>query len=124
MRSKQGGTLRKKRQLQHLSTIQIVCHKVPQYALTTYLDVFSETFFIQAVMVTVAHNSSASYTLSGGTSQSHGRSTLVEVGQNLEGKKITSITSIGKEPPTQAESEQALAILSILQGTLSLLDNH
>ena len=81
-------------------------------------------FLIQEVMVTVAHNSSASYTLSGSTSQSCGRSTLVEVGHNLEDKEITSITSIGKEPPTQAESEQALAILSILQGTLSLLDNH
>ena len=75
-------------------------------------------------MVTVAHNSSASYTLPGSTSQSRGRSTLVEVGYNLEDKEITSITSIGKEPPTQAEGEQVLAILSILQGTLSLLDNH
>jgi regulator of nonsense transcripts 1 len=72
----------------------------------------------------VAHNSSASFTLSGSTSQSRGRSTFVEVGHNLEGKEITSITSIGKEPPTQAESEQGLAILSILQGTLNLLDNH
>jgi len=81
-------------------------------------------FLIQAVMVAVAHNSSASYTLSGSTSRSRGKSTLVEVGHNLEGKEIASITSLGKEPPTQAESEHGLAILSILQGTLSLLDNH
>jgi regulator of nonsense transcripts 1 len=48
----------------------------------------------------------------------------VDVGHNLEGKEITSINSTGKEPPTQAESELGLAILSILQGTLNLLDNH
>lgn len=48
----------------------------------------------------------------------------MDVGHNLEGKEISSIISTGKEPPTQAESELGLAILSILQGTLSLLDNH
>jgi hypothetical protein len=43
---------------------------------------------------------------------------------NLEGKPVTSITTIGKEAPTRAEADRWQAILSMLQGTLPLLDNH
>jgi regulator of nonsense transcripts 1 len=43
---------------------------------------------------------------------------------NLEGKSVTSITTIGKEAPTRAEADRWLAILSMLQGALPLLDNH
>ena len=42
----------------------------------------------------------------------------------MEGKVVTSITSIGRELPTLAESERSLALLCILQGSLPLLDNH
>ena len=43
---------------------------------------------------------------------------------NLEGKNVTSITSIGKGVPTPAELECGEAILSMLQGTIPLLDDH
>jgi len=46
------------------------------------------------------------------------------MGHNLEGKCVTSITTIGKEAPTRAEADRWLAILSMLQGALPLLDNH
>ena len=46
------------------------------------------------------------------------------MGHNLEGKEITSLTTLGKEAPTRAEAERNQAILSMLQGTLPLFDNH
>ncbi len=42
----------------------------------------------------------------------------------MEGKVITSITSIGRDLPTLAESDRSLSLLRILQGSLPLLDNH
>ena len=74
--------------------------------------------------LTLEHNSSASYSLSGGAPQVHGKSAHIDVEHNLEGKSITSITTIGKEAPTRAEAERWLAILSMLEGTLPLLENH
>ncbi len=72
----------------------------------------------------MAHSSSTSYSLPGGASRVRGKSAPIDVEHDLEGKSITSITSFGKEAPTRAESDRALAILSMLQGTLPLLDNH
>lgn len=72
----------------------------------------------------MAHGSSASYTLPGGASNVRGKSAGLEVEYNLEGKNITSITSIGRDAPTRAELNHSLAILSVLQGTLPLFDNH
>ncbi|KAI0303789.1 hypothetical protein B0F90DRAFT_1816054 [Multifurca ochricompacta] len=46
------------------------------------------------------------------------------VERNLEGKVITSITSIGRDAPTMAESERSLYILRVLQGSLPLFENH
>jgi hypothetical protein len=43
---------------------------------------------------------------------------------NVEGRDITSVTSIGRAAPTRAESERSSALLRILQGSLKLLDNH
>ena len=42
----------------------------------------------------------------------------------MEGKRVTSITSLGRDLPTKAESDRSLSILRILQGSLPLLDNH
>ena len=42
----------------------------------------------------------------------------------MEGRSITSITTTGRDGPTQAELDRGNTILSVLQGTLSLLDNH
>ena len=72
----------------------------------------------------MAHNSSASYSLSGAAAQVKGRSALIAVEHNLEGKEITSMTSFGKEAPTRAEAERSQAILSMLQGNLPLFDSH
>lgn len=72
----------------------------------------------------MAHSSSASFSLSGGVGRSVGKSTPIEVEPNLAGKTITSITSIGKEAPTRAEADRWVAILSMLQGSLPLLENH
>jgi len=76
------------------------------------------------VKVTLAHSSSTSYSLPGSASRVHGKFAPLDVEHDLEGKSITSITSFGKEAPTRAESDRSLAILSMLQGTLPLLDNH
>ena len=70
------------------------------------------------------HGSSASYELLVDTNRVRGKSTGLEVGLNLEGKNIISVTSIGKDGPTLAERDRGDAILSMLQGTLSLLDGH
>jgi hypothetical protein len=42
----------------------------------------------------------------------------------MEGKVVTSITSLGRDLPTMAEADRSLSILHILQGLLPLLDNH
>jgi hypothetical protein len=42
----------------------------------------------------------------------------------MEGKVITSITSVGRDLPTRAELDRSLSLLHILQGSLSLFDNH
>jgi hypothetical protein len=42
----------------------------------------------------------------------------------MEGKVITSITSVGRDLPTRAEMDRSLALLHILQGSLNLFDNH
>ena len=70
------------------------------------------------------HGSSGVYSLHVDTNRVRGKSTGLEVGLNLEGKNIISVTSIGKGGPTLAERDQGDAILSMLQGTLSLLDGH
>ncbi len=72
----------------------------------------------------MAHDSDASYSLPGGASNVHGKSAGLDVEYNLEGKHITSITTIGRGAPTQAELDRSQAILSMLQGTLPLLDDH
>ena len=73
----------------------------------------------------MAHNSdsSATYSLPGGAPKVHGKSTHIPVEHNLEEKSVTSITFLGKQAPTQAESDCGLAILSMLQGTLPLFDS-
>ena len=71
----------------------------------------------------MAHGSDASYSLSGGASNVHGKTAGLDVERNLEGKRITSITTTGKDGPTQAELDCGNAILSMLQGTLPLLDD-
>lgn len=42
----------------------------------------------------------------------------------MEGKVVTSITSLGRDSPTVAESDRSRSILRILQGSLPLFDNH
>ena len=67
---------------------------------------------------------STSFSLPGSASKVYGRSAQIEAEHNLEGISITSITSVGKEAPTQAELNYGLAILATLEGTLPLFDNH
>lgn len=76
------------------------------------------------VKVTLAHNPDASFSLPGGASNVRGKTAGLDVEHNLEGKRVTSITTMGRDGPTQAELECSNAILSMLQGTLPLLDNH
>ncbi|KAI9512076.1 P-loop containing nucleoside triphosphate hydrolase protein [Russula earlei] len=77
------------------------------------------------------HNSSRTkvelaqgFSLLGGTSNFRGKSGLIEVALDLEGKDVMTLTSFGKDTPTRAEQDRSGAILSMLQGNLPLLDNH
>lgn len=72
----------------------------------------------------MAHGSDASYSLPGGASDVRGKTAGLDVTHNLEGKRITSITTTGRDGPTQAELECSNAVLSMLQGTLPLLDDN
>ena len=54
----------------------------------------------------------------------HGRNARLDTEHNMEGRGITSLTTIGRSAPSRAESDRSLALLRILQGSLSLLDNH
>jgi regulator of nonsense transcripts 1 len=72
----------------------------------------------------VTHGSAASYSLPGGASNVRGKVAGLDVERNLEGKRIASITTTGKDGPTQAELECGNALLSMLQGTLPLFENH
>jgi hypothetical protein len=73
--------------------------------------------------VTLAHDSDASFSLPGGASNVRGKTAGLDVKHNLEGKRITSITTTGRDSSTQAELDCGNAILSMLQGTLPLLDD-
>jgi|SRR5712672_1493501 len=78
---------------------------------------------LQRVKITLAHSSNT-FALTGGISNVRGKSGLVEVEHNLDGKNIVSITTYGKDGPTRAEQDRNLSLLSMLQGTLTLFDNH
>jgi Cdc6-like AAA superfamily ATPase len=54
----------------------------------------------------------------------HGRTARLDTEHNVEGRGITSLTTIGRSAPSRAESDRSLALLRILQGSLPLLDNH
>jgi HrpA-like RNA helicase len=51
-----------------------------------------------------------------------GRSGNVYTDRHLDGKVITSVTSIGRDDPTTAEAQRAATVLRILQGSEKLLD--
>jgi AAA domain len=72
----------------------------------------------------LAHSSDASFSLPGGASNVRGKTAGLDVEPNLEDKHITSIITTGKDAPTQAELDCGDAILSMLQGTLPLLEDH
>lgn len=76
------------------------------------------------VKVTVAHSSSTVFSITGDASGIRGKSAHIDTEHNMEGKVITSITSIGRELPTMAESDRSLSLLRVLQGSLPLMDNH
>lgn len=71
----------------------------------------------------MAHGSNASFSLRGGTSNVRGKTAGLDVEHSLEGKCITEITTTGRDDPTQAELDCGNTVLSILQGTLPLLDD-
>lgn len=71
----------------------------------------------------MAYGSSGSYALPGDINNVRGKNAGLEVEHNLEGKNITSITTIGRDAPTLAERDRADAILSMLQGIVPLLDD-
>jgi Cdc6-like AAA superfamily ATPase len=71
----------------------------------------------------LAYGSSGSYAVPGDINTVRGKAAGLEVEHNLEGKNITSITTIGRDAPTRAERDRADAILSMLQGTVPLLDD-
>ena len=71
----------------------------------------------------MAHGSDASFSLPGGASNVRGKTAGLDVEHNLEGKRITSITTTGRDALTQAELDCGNAILSMLQGTLPLLED-
>ncbi|KAH9959578.1 P-loop containing nucleoside triphosphate hydrolase protein [Russula dissimulans] len=78
----------------------------------------------QRVKFTLTHSSSNKFVLAGGISNVRGKSGHIEVEPYLEGKEIVSITTHGKDGPTQAEQDRTLSLLSVLQGTSHLLENH
>lgn len=51
-----------------------------------------------------------------------GKSGNVITDRRLDGKVITSVTSIGRDDPTTADAQRAATILRILQGSEKLLD--
>ena len=51
-----------------------------------------------------------------------GKSGEVITDRHLHGKRITSVTSIGRDDPTTAEAQRAATVLRILQGSEKLLD--
>ena len=71
----------------------------------------------------MAHGSNASFSLPGDASNVRGKNAGLDVAHNLEGKRINSITTMGRDAPTQAELDCDNAILSMLQGKLPLLDD-
>jgi AAA domain len=110
-------------------TISDICKsynfKCPSKHLTIYLNHFIVlTIFFKKLEITVAHNSSTSFSLSSDGAKVYGKSAYIEVEHNLEGKSIAKITTIGKEAPTRAEFNRGLAVLATLQGTLPFFDNH
>ncbi|KAH9037839.1 P-loop containing nucleoside triphosphate hydrolase protein [Lactarius pseudohatsudake] len=76
------------------------------------------------VKVTVTHGSSTTFTVAGDASSVRGKSAHIDTVHNMEGKAIASITSIGRDLPTMAEQDRSLSLLRVLQGSLSLMDNH
>ncbi|KAI9461665.1 hypothetical protein BJY52DRAFT_191843 [Lactarius psammicola] len=76
------------------------------------------------VKLTVAHGSSTTFTVTGDASSVRGRTAHIDTEHNMEGKVIASITSIGRDLPTRAESDRSLVLLRVLQGSLPLFDNN
>ena len=63
-----------------------------------------------------------SYSKTGVMGEVKGRSGNVVTDRRLDGKVITSVTSIGRDDPTTAEAQRAATVLRILQGSEKLLD--
>jgi hypothetical protein len=74
----------------------------------------------------MSYDKTTSYTVSGNVSNPRGTFARLEVDHNLKGKEsqITSVNSIGRDSFTRADLDLGHIILSMLQGTLCLLDNH
>ena len=74
--------------------------------------------------ISLAYGSaSGSYAVPGDVNKVRGKAAGLEVEHSLEGKNTTSITNIGRDAPPLAEHDRADAILSMLQGTVPLLDD-
>ncbi|KAF8263895.1 P-loop containing nucleoside triphosphate hydrolase protein [Lactarius quietus] len=53
-----------------------------------------------------------------------GKTACINTQHNVEGREIAALTSVGRGGPSRAESDRSRAVLRMLQGSLSLLDNH
>ncbi|KAH7913562.1 P-loop containing nucleoside triphosphate hydrolase protein, partial [Hygrophoropsis aurantiaca] len=69
-------------------------------------------------------SSNHGFTVGGRVDNTHGRSAHLATAGNLDNKTVTSVTVVGRDDPTSAESQRALALLHILQGTVNLEDNN
>ncbi|KAI0034237.1 P-loop containing nucleoside triphosphate hydrolase protein [Vararia minispora EC-137] len=74
------------------------------------------------LQVTV-QTSTGSYTTPAMVSKVAGPSASIKIEDNLSGKIISSIQSVGKSGPTQAEIARQATVLGVLQGLIPLWDN-
>ncbi|KAH9935246.1 P-loop containing nucleoside triphosphate hydrolase protein [Amylocystis lapponica] len=71
----------------------------------------------------VRDESGSEFILDGRTTDVRGRTADIRAVGNLEGKTITSVSTVGGEAPTMAEQQKATIILDFLQGTADLFKN-
>ncbi|KAF9223781.1 hypothetical protein BS17DRAFT_704462 [Gyrodon lividus] len=74
----------------------------------------------QVIQIEIEGNQAAT-NVTGRACKVVGRSATVRVGSAIKGERILSVTTIGKEDPTFAESDREGIILNALQGSTTLL---
>jgi regulator of nonsense transcripts 1 len=71
----------------------------------------------------VSEPGSGGFIVRGQVGKVNGKSGELSTTHSLDGRTVTTLTSIGRDDPTTAEAQRAAAILHILQGAHKLLDD-